>query len=90
MAPPGCSLVPKLRLGNPMREAPASRDGWYRSWSFEGRIPKLELGNERLPPYGCRDGDPPGCGWAIDFTTYGKAVLKGWMAWRGRWLRLAP
>ncbi len=46
--PPGCSLVPKLRLGNPMREAPASR-GWVvsGSWSFEGRIPKLELGNER-------------------------------------------
>jgi MATE family multidrug resistance protein len=31
---------------------------------------------------------PAGVWWAINLTTYGKAALKGWIAWRGRWLRL--
>ena len=39
-------LVPKLQLGNPEREAPASRDR-TGSWSFQDCVPKLELGNER-------------------------------------------
>jgi len=39
-------LVPKLWLGNPVREALASRDR-TGSWSFQDCIPKLELGNER-------------------------------------------
>lgn len=39
-------LVPKLQLGNPVREALASRDR-TGSWSFQDCIPKLKLGNER-------------------------------------------
>jgi len=43
--PEGDSLVPKLKLGNPVQKAPAfSIPG---SWSFQDGIPKLELGNER-------------------------------------------
>jgi len=38
-------LVPKLQLGNPVREALASRNR-TGSWSFQDGIPKLELGNE--------------------------------------------
>lgn len=33
---------------------------------------------------------PAGVWWAINLTTYGKAALKGWMAWRGRWLKMEP
>ncbi len=39
-------LVPKLQLGNPVRETLASRDR-TGSWTFQDCIPKLELGNER-------------------------------------------
>ncbi len=31
-----------------------------------------------------------GVWWAINVTTFGKAALKGWMAWRGRWLQIDP
>jgi hypothetical protein len=39
-----CVLVPKLRLGNPVSEALASRLG---KLELPDCIPKLELGNER-------------------------------------------
>ncbi|HEX2200693.1 MAG TPA: hypothetical protein VHH93_01540, partial [Gammaproteobacteria bacterium] len=29
-----------------------------------------------------------GIWWAINLTTYAKAILKGWAAWRGRWAEL--
>ncbi len=31
-----------------------------------------------------------GVWWAINITTFGKAALKGWMAWRGEWLLIDP
>jgi MATE family multidrug resistance protein len=31
-----------------------------------------------------------GVWWAINLTTYGKALLKGWAAWRGRWVDFDP
>ncbi len=43
-------LVPKLQLGNPVREALASRNR-TGSWSFQDGIPKLELGNEENSPF---------------------------------------
>jgi len=43
------SLVPKLRLGNPIQEAPASHDE-PGSWSFRNNVPKPELGNEGKGP----------------------------------------
>ncbi len=44
------SLVPKLRLGNPDTEAPASQ--WrHRKQELASRIPKLELGNEPKAPH---------------------------------------
>jgi putative efflux protein, MATE family len=30
----------------------------------------------------------PGIWWAINITTYAKAFLKGWFAWRGRWTEI--
>ncbi len=41
------TLVPKLLLGNPFSEAPASNPGVTRSGSFAGSVPKPELGNEQ-------------------------------------------
>lgn len=32
----------------------------------------------------------PGIWWAINLTTYAKALLKGWAAWRGRWTEINP
>ena len=29
-----------------------------------------------------------GIWWAINLTTYAKAILKGWATWRGRWAEL--
>lgn len=31
-----------------------------------------------------------GIWWAINITTYGKTLLKGWAAWRGRWTEIDP
>ncbi len=31
-----------------------------------------------------------GVWWAINVTTYAKALLKGWAAWRGRWTEIDP
>ncbi len=31
-----------------------------------------------------------GVWWAINLTTYAKALLKGWAAWRGHWTEFVP
>ncbi|KFI21803.1 MATE family efflux transporter [Nitrosococcus oceani] len=32
----------------------------------------------------------PGIWWAINLTTYAKAICKGWAVWRGRWATIEP